>query len=129
MKKQIKMIGFAALSSLFVIAGAMAADAGIGSQLVGNDSAICDLIREFKGIFGLLRTLAFVGAGFVIAGWGWGYISKTDEIKMDDVKKKGLSMLVGFALLFGIGVLLQLLSAPSVITDSLGCSEELFKNW
>ena len=129
MKKQMKVIGFAALSSLLVVGGAMAAGSS-QSQLIGHSDAICKLIAEFKGIFSLLRTLAFVGAGFIIAGWGWQFISETKEIDVKgDIKKKGLSMLVGFALLFGIGVILQLLSSPSIVTENLGCANELFGAW
>ena len=122
MKKQMKVIGFAALSSLFVVGNAMAEE-------MFDVNQICPLIAQFKNIFKVLRTLAFVGAGFIIAGWGWSYISKTEEVKMDDVKKKGFSMLIGFALLFGIGILLDLLSKPSMVTGALGCDTELFGNW
>ncbi len=123
MKKQMKMIGFAALSALFVVANASAAT----GQLTKNVD-LCALIKEFQGIFKLLRTLAFVGAGFLIAGWAWGYISGGKEIKaMDEVKNKGVSMLIGFILLFGIGTFLQVLSSTTG-ADIMGCNE-IFTNW
>ena len=52
-----------------------------------NESAICGLMKELKGVFGLLRTLAFIGAAFYIAGWAWEFISK-GEAKPDEIKKK-----------------------------------------
>ena len=116
MKKQMKMIGFAALSALLVVSSASAA-----SNQLTKGTDLCALIEEFQGIFRLLRTLAFVGAGFIIAGWAWEYISKGAEIKaVDEVKKKGVSMLIGFILLFGIGAFLSVLSSATG-ADILGC--------
>ena len=40
-----------------------------------NQNAICRLVDELKGVFELLRTLAFIGAAFYIASWAWGFIS------------------------------------------------------
>ena len=71
------------------------------------ENPMCELITKMQGVFRLLRTLAFVGAAFFIAGWAWTYISKAGENKdgiVEDIKKKGISLLVGFALLFMIGV-------------------------
>jgi hypothetical protein len=116
MKKQIRKVGFAALLSMVSVAGASAATGHLTS---GVD--LCALIAEVQGIFKLLRTLAFVGAGFLIAGWAWGYISGGKEIKaMDEVKNKGVSMLIGFILLFGIGTFLQVLSTATG-AEILGC--------
>ena len=47
-------------------------------------NAICLLLNDLKGVFNMLRTFAFIGAAFMIAGWAWGYISK-GEAKMDDL--------------------------------------------
>ena len=124
MKKQIKMIGLAALSAMLVVASASAAT----GQLAKNAN-LCGLIAEFQGIFKLLRTLAFVGAGFLIAGWAWGYISGGKAVDaMKEVKEKGISMLIGFILLFGIGTFLQVLSSATG-AEILGCSAELFGGW
>jgi hypothetical protein len=83
--------------------------AGIGvASAAGASADPCILIASMQGVFKTLRTLAFVGAGFMIAGWGWGYIT-AGEAKMDDLKKKGTGLLVGFTLLFSIGIVLQFL--------------------
>lgn len=116
MKKQMKMIGFAALSALLVVSGASAATGKLTTNV-----QLCGLIEEFQGIFKLLRTLAFVGAGFLIAKWAWGYISGEKAIDaMKEVKEKGVSMLIGFILLFGIGTFLQVLSSATG-AEMLGC--------
>lgn len=89
------------------------------------DSDMCELIRKMKGVFGLLRTLAFVGAAFYIAGWAWGYISG-GKAEIKDIKEKGIGLLVGFTLLFIIGAVLSFLlssqgqktlDCPDITTD------------
>ena len=70
--------------------------------------------------------LAFVGAAFYIAGWAWGFIT-AGEAKMDDVKKRGIGLLVGFTLLFMVGVILSfLLSAQG--QQTLKC-DNITSNW
>lgn len=127
MKNLLKRIGFA---GLVVVAGsAMAFAAGPAGMAGGvgvNESGLCALIGQMYGIFKILRTLAFVGAAFYIAGWAWGYISK-GEVGMEDLKKKGTGMLVGFALLFGIGVVLQFLLSSTGL-GLIGCSN-LITSW
>lgn len=92
-----------------VLFGLVSVFAGIGAaSAAGASGDPCVLIASMQGVFKTLRTLAFVGAGFMIAGWAWGYITK-GEAKMDDLKGKGIGLLVGFTLLFGIGVVLQFL--------------------
>ncbi len=120
MKKQMKMVGFAALSALVVVASASAAT----SEMI-NESGFCALLDKFKGIFSLLRTLAFIGAGFLIAKWAWGYIEAGKIDAMKEVKEKGVAMLVGFILLFGIGVVLQVLNSTTG-NQILGC---VTKGW
>jgi hypothetical protein len=91
------------LAALAVLVGAGAA------QAAGPYGDPCTLITNLGGIFRTLRTLCFAGAAFMIMGWAWGYIMKPDDLDMDKVKKKGVGLLVGFALLFGIGIILQFL--------------------
>ena len=85
---------------------------------------MCNLLNKFGGVINTLRVLAFVGAAFVMMEWAWGFI-KSGEVKKDDLKDKGTGMLVGFVLLFGVGILLGLLSSVSV-KQKLGCVVDLF---
>lgn len=109
MKKVMNKINFAIIS-MMVASPAFAAV---------NENAICLLLGDLKGVFGMLRTFCFIGAAFIIAGWAWGFISK-GEAKMDDLKNKGAGMLVGFILLFSIGLILQFLVSASG-ARTLGC--------
>lgn len=90
-----------------------------------NENGLCVLMKDFRGVFNMVRTLAFIGAAFIIANWAWGFISK-GEVKMDDVKNKGTAMLVGFILLFMIGTILSFLMTTSG-AKTIGCPELL--NW
>ena len=110
------------LAGLVVFAGGTAALAA-GPGAVGASSGLCVLIGKMYGVFNILRTLAFVGAAFIIANWAWGFITAGD-VKMDDLKKKGMGLLVGFVLLFGIGVVLSFLLSSSG-ASMLGCPEIL----
>ncbi len=94
-----KKVLFALTAIVAGMGAASAANAGFG----GN---ACALIANMMPVFRTLRTLAFLGAAFVIAGWAWGYIQAGD-VKKDDLKDKGVGLLVGFSLLFGIGIVLQ----------------------
>lgn len=122
MKKIMNKINFAIIS-LMVAAPAFAANAG--------SNGMCDLIIRLQTVFKWLRTLAFVGAAFYIAGWAWDYISNAGGdkgFKIEDVKKKGISLLVGFSLLFMIGIVLSfILSAPGM--EAIGCKKELTTGW
>lgn len=118
MKKLIKRLNFAIIGIMASGSAAMAAKGGM------ND-VLCELAGQFGEIFGLLRTLAFVGAGVTIAGWAWGYISK-GEVKFDDLQKKGIGMLVGFFLLFGVGALLSVFMAMTEEGGSLDCVQKFF---
>lgn len=125
MKKQLKLIGFAALAAFITVSNASAATTGLTAN-----ADLCGLIKEFQGVFKLLRTLAFVGAGFLIASWAWGYISGGKSIDaMKEVKEKGVSMLIGFILLFGIGTFLSVLSSATGAQAFLDCPAELFQGW
>ena len=86
----------------------------VGVSLSSASAAnICPLIKELQGVFSILRTLAFVGAAFMLAGWAWGYISG-GESKMEDIKKKGIALLVGFSILFAVGIVLQFVLSGTV---------------
>ncbi len=113
MKNYTKVLVFAAIVALVIVP----------AHAAGTDnSALCSLIVKMQGVFKTLRILAFVGAGFYMAEWAWGWISKGD-VKMDDVKKKGTGLLVGFSLLFLIGVVLSFLMSAASDGGSFGCKE------
>lgn len=122
MKNILKKLGFA---GVVVLAGAGTALAAQASGGAGN-AGLCGLIQQMYGVFQILRTLAFVGAAFIIAGWAWSYISK-GEVKLDDLQKKGTGMLVGFILLFGIGIVLQFFFLSASGRAMLGCSDVILK--
>ena len=112
MKKIINKINFAIIG-LMVSVPAFAVDT----------KEMCNAIKELGTVFNLLRTMAFIGAAFYIAGWAWGYISK-GEAKMDDIKTKGQGLLVGFALLFMVGVLLTFIMSATG-AKLIGCEYEI----
>ena len=113
MKNYTKVLVFAAIAALIIVP----------AHAAGTDNtALCSLVGKMQGVFKTLRILAFVGAGFYMAEWAWGWISK-GEVKMDDVKKKGTGLLVGFSLLFLIGVVLSFLMSAASDGGSFGCKE------
>lgn len=120
MKKLMKKINFA-------IIGVMASAPAFAATS-GADQALCMLAKEFGNIFSIIRTLAFVGAGISIAGWAWGYISGGKAIDpTKEVKEKGIPMLIGFILLFGIGTVLQIFMSMTGEGGSLDCVADFFK--
>lgn len=125
MKKLLKKFGFAGVAVLAGATAAMAAAAPAAGGL--NANGICGIIGQMYDVFKILRTLAFVGAAFIIAGWAWGYISKPADMKLDDLKTKGTGMLVGFVLLFGIGVVLQFFLSSAGL-EIIGC-QNVIMNW
>ncbi len=87
-----------------------------------ENKAACDLIKELKPIINTLRTLAFIGAAFVLMDWAWGWIQK-GEVGKDDLKNKGIAMFVGFFVLFGVGLILQFVGS-SAGSDYFGCVKD-----
>ena len=88
---------------------------------------LCNLIERMHKVFEILRTLVFVGAAFYIAGWAWGFITK-GEAKMDDLKKQGIGLLVGFTILFIIGIILSGILSAADPNGVLGC-KEVIRSW
>lgn len=99
----------------FAIVGIMASMPAFAAE-----RDICELVKELQGLFKIMRTLAFVGAGFMIAKWAWGYISEGKVDAMAELKGKGVALLIGFILLFMIGAILTALSSAAGL-ESLGC--------
>ena len=104
MKNYAKVLVFAALVALVVVP----------AQALEVSTEMCKLIAKMQDVFKILRILAFVGAGFYMAGWAWEYIkgSNKDGV-MEDMKKKGIGLLVGFTLLFAIGVVISFVLSVS----------------
>ena len=127
MKSLLKKIGVAGFVMLAGGAAALAAPAA-GGVVAVNADGLCGIINEMYDVFKILRTLAFVGAAFIIAGWAWGYISAGKGVDMEDLKKKGTGMLVGFVLLFGIGVVLQFFIFSNTGLSAIGC-EDVISKW
>ena len=107
----------------FAIVGLMASMA----PAMAADNGLCNLVKELGGLLGMLRTLAFIGAGFTIAGWAWDYISK-GKVELKDVQTKGIGLLVGFVLLFGVGMVLSFLMSAAAPGGSLNCAAQ-FQAW
>ena len=128
MKNLLKKLGFAGFTVLSGVSVALAAGP-VGGGVGVDESGLCALISQMYGVFQILRTLAFVGAAFVIANWAWGYIKDggpKDGI-LEDLKKKGTALLVGFVLLFGIGVILSFFLSSTGL-GMIGC-EGVIKSW
>ena len=124
MKNIFKKLGFAGIATLAGASVALAATPSGGL----DTSGLCGIITQMYDVFKILRTLAFVGAAFIIAGWAWGYISKPADMKLEDLKTKGTGMLVGFVLLFGIGVVLQFFVFSKSGLNLMGC-ENIITHW
>lgn len=122
MKKVMKKINLAIVGLMASGASALAAapSAGIANNK-GMNEAICKLMEQFGGIFSTLRLLAFVGAAFIIANWAWGYIAKPKDLSLDDVKTKGLGMLIGFIMLFSLGGIISIFMSMAGDGGSLNC--------
>ena len=121
MKKFMKEFGFAAFLMLSFVGVASAADNGV-------TAAACELIGKLSPLIKVLRILAFVGAGFTIAGWGYGYLT-SGKAELKDVKEKGIGLLVGAFLLFGIGLVLQFLIGAADTDGAWNCGDRAFGVW
>ena len=117
-----KKVGFALLT-LLVVAPAMAATAGLPDM----KQTVCELMAQFGSVFSILRILAFVGAGFSIAGWAWGWIQKPESFKKDDIETKGIGLVVGFIVLFGIGAIISAFMSMTGEGGSFDCVVDMWK--
>lgn len=121
MKKLMTNVNFAIIAGVLFMAPAMAATGGA-------DQALCLLAEKFGDIFEIIRTLAFVGAGVTIAGWAWGYISAGKIEAVKEAKEKGIALLIGFILLFGVGTVLEIFIALTGENGVLDCVPQFFGN-
>ena len=101
----------------FAIIGLMVAMPAFADEL--NAAPYCELFKKLHDVFRVLQILAFVGAAFYIAGWAWGFIS-SGKAEVKDLKEKGTALLVGFVLLFMIGVVLTFVLSVSGM-KIIGC--------
>ena len=111
------------IAALFIVNFANAA-----SIAGSNTAGLCALIAQLQGVFKTLRILAFIGAGFILAKYGWdaitsGKIAGKDSVT-EGLKSIGVPMIIGFALLFSIGILLGFLSNG----ENFGC-QNLTTGW
>jgi hypothetical protein len=122
-----KKVGFTLLALLLIVPAAMAADSS--STTLGMDvkGTVCALMAQFGGVFNMLRILAFVGAGFTIAGWAWGWIKGGAGPSTDDLQKKGIGLLVGFTVLFGLGAVISALMSMTGENGSFQCVVDMWK--
>lgn len=88
-----------------------------------ENKGACELIKSLKPVIQTLRTLAFIGAAFVLMDWAWGWI-KAGEVKKDELKDKGIGMFVGFFVLFGVGLILQFVGSTAG-ADYFGCVKDV----
>ncbi len=89
------------------------------------DTAVCELVKRLGTVINTLRTLAFVGAAFLLMDWAWGYIKDPSKATKDDMKDKGVGMFIGFFILFGVGFLLQFVGSEGG-QSYLGCVSKAF---
>lgn len=109
----------------FAIIGLMVSVPSFAAPAAGNNG-MCEALQQLHGVFNLLRTMAFIGSAFYIAGWAWKYISD-GKAEMKDIKEKGQGLLVGFSLLFLIGVILSFIMSATG-AKYIGCVD-VIKNW
>ncbi len=128
MKKIMNKINFAIIA-LMATGSAFAArtpkNIDIASIQGSGSNGICDLLNNLHDVFNILRIMAFIGAAFYIASWAWGYI-KGGKADLDDVKGKGIGLLVGFSALFLIGIVLSFIMSAAGL-NIIGCDNVLIK--
>jgi Na+-driven multidrug efflux pump len=120
MKTLMNKVNFAIVGLMSSMSVAIAADATGDTK-----EKLCDLVEHLGTLLTTLRTLAFIGAGFLIAQWAWDFIKKPEDVSVEKLKPKGVGLVVGFLLLFGIGFIISFLMETAGGTD---CSTE-FGKW
>ena len=78
-----------------------------------ENSGVCKLIDQLKPVIQTLRTLAFIGAAFLLMDWAWGWMKDPAKATKDDIKDKGIAMLIGFFVLFAVGFILQFVGSKA----------------
>ena len=111
--KAVKFLKFFAVAGLVVLLTAK------GAYAAFDTSGLCTLITEMQKVFKLLRTVAFVGAAFILVKWAWDLISTgklggKDKIT-EGLAAVGLPMIIGFLILFSIGIILTFLLSGNIV--------------
>ncbi|MDR2770301.1 MAG: hypothetical protein LBB08_02520 [Rickettsiales bacterium] len=102
------------LSKIFSVAALGLLGGAVAAHAEPSWTNICSLIDTLGDVFRVLRTLCFAGAAFVLLGWGWQMIKDQKGLAgLDEAKTKGIGLLIGFGLLFGVGLVLQFL--PGIV--------------
>ena len=91
-----------------------------------ENKGACELIKSLKPVIQTLRTLAFIGAAFVLMDMAWGWIKKPDDLSKDKLKDIGIGMFVGFFVLFSVGLVLQFVGSKAG-QEYFGCVVEALK--
>ena len=117
MKKIMNKFNFAIIS-MMVSVPAFAANVVVSKEM-------CELLAKMQHVFHILRAAAVIGAAFFIAGWAWTYISNAGDDKkgftIEDAKKKGTGLLVGFTLLFIIGFVISFIMNAATGETGASC--------
>ena len=85
-----------------------------------ENKGVCDLIDKLKPVIQTLRTLAFIGAAFVLMDIAWTWIKKPEDVGRDKIKDIGVGLIAGFFLLFGVGFVLQFVGSKAG-AEYFGC--------
>ena len=111
MKKVMNKINFALI-------GLMASVPAFAAPGAGND--MCNALKSLSGVFNLLRTMAFIGAAFVLMDIAWTWIKKPEDVDKGKIKDIGVGLIAGFFLLFGVGFVLQFVGSKAG-AEYFGC--------
>ncbi len=123
------MTSLSAMAATTATTATTAGGAGAVNVLGTNVSGtICELATKLNGVFKTFQILAFVGAGIMLAGWGWKLITKGDEFKTEEAQKKLVSILAGTIILFSIGTLLTVFMNMTGVGGKLQCATNFFAN-
>ena len=118
MKKISKYFLTASVSLSMLVQNAFAAG--------GDTNGVCELIKGLAPVIKTLRTLAFLGAAFILMDWAWAMIKDPEkEVTKDKIKDKGIGLLVGFFLLFGVGIILSFVGSTAG-SEYFGCVKQVF---
>ncbi len=109
----------------FVLISAMTSVSALAADNTGSAIQDCAFVDKLHQVFRLLQAFAFIGAAFFIAGWAWDFIAG-GKAEVKTIKEKGTGLLVGFLLLFMVGVILGFVSKTVSNNYDIDCG---LANW